>query len=298
MAIVAFVFAAISPVVAPANPLPATALLVSSATLALASSPVVSVPIPFAGTLYVPDDGLPHPGVLLLHGLEGGAATDRVREARFFASKGFAALAFCWFGCDEPVLSIPSAPHDIDLSRTYEAFRWLRSSSYVKHKPTAIYGVSLGAQQALVLAVYLAQHPEYITPNAVVVHAPSDEIQGGNPPLWTWQGDLRGLQPGSPIQLARYSGGLLVTQGLEDSQQAVSASRKIEQRVRSAGTAVRTLVHEADPTLPPLVVEPSEPGVARMEFHYFKLEGGVFDPAMDAIRLNEVIEFLQNKLGS
>jgi dienelactone hydrolase len=251
----------------------------------------------FPGALYVPADGQPHPGVLLLHGSEGGEASERIQEARKLASQGYAAMALCWFGCN--AAGVPATAELVDLSRTYEAFRWFRSSQHVKARPTAFYGVGLGAEHALVLATYLAKHPEYCTPSAVIVHAPPARIRDTAPATWTWHGDLRGLQPGSPIALDRYSGGLMVTHGVEDATQAVVSSHQLEQALREAGASVRAYLHSSDPSVPPQVINPpADRGPARADFHYFEGEGAVFDPVMDSIRMDAVSAFLHDASGA
>jgi fermentation-respiration switch protein FrsA (DUF1100 family) len=262
----------------------------------LALAAIIAVPIQFPGSLYIPADGHPHPAIVLLHGSEGGMKPEQGREARVLAEQGFAALALCSYGC----AGTPAHLAEIDLSRTYEAYRWLRWSPYVRGRPTAVYGKERGAEQALVLAVYLAKHPGLLSPNAVVAHAPTDRIEPGSNGVaaWTWGGALEGLQTGNPIVLDRYSGSLLVTHGIDDEHQSVESSRILERALRGAGSPVRTYLHDRDPAHTPVIVAGPERGPVRADFHYFQGEGETFDSGMDAVRMEWVSDFLKQVLGN
>jgi dienelactone hydrolase len=285
---------------------------------------VIEVPLTdFPGHLYVPNDGLPHPGLLVLHGSEGGAAPYSPLEAESLAAEGYAALALCYFGCNDP--RVPPQLFDVDISRTYEAFRWLRTSSYVQGKPTAIYGVSRGAEQALDLAVYLSKHSGFMIPNAIIAHAPFSKIVPGfmhqfeNPdcwtshipfvgewipscgitpghPAWTWQGDLTGLEPWTDIDLPRYSGNVLITHGMKDEVWNYTESQKLEARLRESGAAVRSSVHAVDLSAPPVVTGPAE-GTMHGEFHYFEGQGHVFGREAYLVRWQLMLDFLGRVLG-
>ncbi len=70
----------------------AALVLVSSISSAHAKSisKIKELPTPFAGSiLYTPNDGKPHPGVVVLHGSEGGSLPYNRLEAQFLAAHGW-----------------------------------------------------------------------------------------------------------------------------------------------------------------------------------------------------------------
>lgn len=149
---------------------------------------------PFWGSmLYLPNDGEKHPGVLLLHGSGGGLRSGTIREAQAMAANGYAALAFCYAGClsatDRDVFRPNLETLHVDLEQTAAALKWLAASAYVGDgKKVALYGVSRGAEQALLVASLLADDPAARKPDAVAVHAPSDVVVGGW--NWYWRDDV------------------------------------------------------------------------------------------------------------
>lgn len=123
--------------------------------------PVVrAIYTPFKGVLFVPNDGKPHPGILLLHGSEGGLNSITKLEAQALAAQGYAAFAFCYAGCWTGAEADVYRPNhetiDVDLERTRDALTWLAKSEFVGGRKVGIYGVSRGAEQALLLASLLA----------------------------------------------------------------------------------------------------------------------------------------------
>ncbi len=145
---------------------------------------VIVKPSPFLGSVvFKPADDKTYPGIMLLHGSEGGSIPFTHTAAQALANKGFSVLAFCWFDCLNNVLINPVAPiNNIDLAKSFAAFNWLKSSPYVKGKKMGIYGFSRGAEQALILAS-LSQE-KGIDIDAIAVHAPSDVVVQGL--SWSW----------------------------------------------------------------------------------------------------------------
>ncbi len=159
------------------------------ASSAFAAKPAVNVPkilqidSPYLGSqLFVPNDGKPHPGIILLHGSEGGSLPYYRLEAQLMAMHGYAVLAFCWYNCAQNPISSPfQTLENIDLNKTLDAMSWLKASAYVAGKKTAVYGFSRGAEQTLLLAWKTAADGKNL-PDAIAVHAPSDTVVGG----FTW----------------------------------------------------------------------------------------------------------------
>jgi hypothetical protein len=139
-----------------------------------------------ASYLFVPADGQPHPGVVWLHGSEGGRWSDTsMCRARYLAAKGFATLFLCYSDCGTEYPT--EAMSLVDLHRTYQALTWLKSSTYVQGRRMALTGASRGAEQTLVLATHLAQlartDPSIVLPEAIIAHAPYGTIV----PTFNWR---------------------------------------------------------------------------------------------------------------
>lgn len=185
------------------------------------------------GNLYVPNSQEIKGGVLVLHGSEGGGWGMHDLDAQMLAAHGFVALAFTWCGsASSPVEGAPTDVWDVDLDKTIDAFDWLKDRPELKGKRCAIYGVSRGAEQALILATLSAEHPELPKPDAVATLVPSDTYVGGwswsswrrlrrrllrQPDLaWRFRGDyLR--REGEPIRIDLYDGPVLISHGEMDT---------------------------------------------------------------------------------
>ncbi len=145
---------------------------------------VITKKTPYLGSvLFKPNDNKSYPGIMLLHGSEGGSIPYVHLNAQALANDGFSVLVFCWYNCAKnPITQAIEPLENIKLEKTFAAFNWLKSSPYVADKKTGIYGFSRGAEQALLLAQFAAT--ESIDIAAIAVHAPSDKIVAGF--AWTW----------------------------------------------------------------------------------------------------------------
>jgi len=110
-----------------------------------------------AVTRHAPDDGAPdayyepagdgpHPAVVVLHG-SGSKSVEAT--ASLLASHGFAAFACRWLDAD----GLPEAPREVPLERVLDAIDWFRDRDAVANSGYGLWGVSMGAQLALHLAV-------------------------------------------------------------------------------------------------------------------------------------------------
>lgn len=130
------------------------------------------------GTLLLPADDEPHPGVIVLGGSSGG-----IREpvAVLLASHGYAALALAFFGVD----GLPPHLADIPLEYFETALDWTGTRPEVRGERCALLGTSRGAELALLLG---ATFPQV---GAVIAYAPSG-VQwgavGASGPAWTYLG--------------------------------------------------------------------------------------------------------------
>ena len=151
---------------------------------------VTEVRTRFPGSyMFVPAKPGPHPGVMFLHGSGGGRFTPGGLSClpRFLASRGYAALALCWFDCGTD--AIPEALADIDLKRTYDAMVWLKRSPYVNGGKVVVGGASRGAEKVTVFATVLAHaaksDPSVVLPDGIYASAVYGRIVGS----YNWRRD-------------------------------------------------------------------------------------------------------------
>ena len=141
-------------------------------------SKIKAMATPFQGSkLYMPTDGKLHPGVIMLHGSEGGSLAQYKIEAEFLASHGYVVLAFCWYNCSKNPISSPySSLENIELRKTIDAIKWLKNTKEVNGSKIALAGWSRGAEQAVLLGT-IKEAIDMV--DSIAVHAPSDTVVGG-----------------------------------------------------------------------------------------------------------------------
>lgn len=147
-----------------------------------------ATPFPGARLALLPGGGK-RPAVIALGGSEGGSRMVSA-SAALLASHGFAVLALPYysppgFGVNGPtapeVAGLPTAFADIPVDRLDAARAWLAQQPEVDASRIALYGVSKGAEFALLAASRMAW------PKAVVAIVPSDVV---------WEGWGPGVAPG------------------------------------------------------------------------------------------------------
>lgn len=240
---------------------------------------------PAQGLLYRPPGSGPFPGVLLLHGSEGGWAGWNDQRATLLAAHGFAAYAFRYSRSGNPwnagdLLEVP-------LEETAAALERLRALSLVGPR-VALYGLSRGAEQAALLTSLLAAEGAPL-PDALAVHSPADVVVGAfragyrRPPpdhevwdpaalAWTWEEGGARLLPGTPIELERYAGPVFMSVGLADAMWTAEMTRRLEARLRAAGRTP--------------------------EVHYYEGENHLLGPAAETRNWGRLIEFLTRHLAA
>lgn len=135
--------------------------------------------------IFLPNDNKPHPGIVLFHGSEGGSQRNMWVHALLLAQSGFSVMTFCWWDCgrdtrSEPVQTLMS---DIEIENSVKAIDWFRKSQHVqRQKGVGLYGISKGAELALVIASLSDQLPFKV--GAVVAHSPTDIIEKGSNINW------------------------------------------------------------------------------------------------------------------
>ncbi|MGE4132484.1 MAG: alpha/beta hydrolase family protein [Bdellovibrionales bacterium] len=154
------------------------------ATVVVSSSAIADVLMeatPFHGSkLYRPADPGPHPAVIVLHGSEGGSLPYYELEAQYLAANGFVALAFCWYNCGKsPITGRYSPLENVELEKTLDAIKWLKSHPSVNGQKVGVEGFSRGAEQALVLG---GLNEAIAALDAIAAHAGSDTVVSG----FTW----------------------------------------------------------------------------------------------------------------
>lgn len=226
----------------------------------------------FPGYLYIPEASGPHPGILLLHGSEGGfgdfwkmpdepplptgEAKYTAKQAKHFATLGFVAYAYSYFHADgiEGFSSYPPRELvNIDIKNTAEALEWLRTSMYVDGLPIAVWGGSRGAEQALILSSMTDQLKNLKTgPNVVIASSPSDfvypgfsqeaakaiSVGGPFPEQFpsAWCINRNPIEMYSPIEIEKINVPILITYGAEDPVWGPYVDiKKLEQRLISSG---------------------------------------------------------------
>ncbi len=154
-------------------------------TIANASLPIIQHETPFPYSfIFKPNDNKPHPGIVILHGSEGGVMRAIIPHAMVLAASGFSVMTLCWHDCKRSPYTDAQIPiENVDLEKTVAAMKWLKESDYVgKNQKLGLYGFSRGAEHALIIGSLQEQIDVPI--DAIAVHAPADVIIGSF--SWSW----------------------------------------------------------------------------------------------------------------
>lgn len=222
--------------------------------------------LPDWGTTYGPPGEGPFPAVLLLHGSEGPWSGWSHRNAAILAAHGFLAFPFgyskggnAWNAGN--IIDVP-------LDRTVEALAALRGFAPAGPR-LGLYGVSRGAEHALLLAALMARDGDRGMPDAIAAHSPPDVICGsfdsrswrdaGDPGwqpwdpghrAWSWKGSSDGLLPTTPIEIERYPGPLFLSHGTADRVWSVEMTRRLADRLHRHGRSPEVHLYEGQDHLP------------------------------------------------
>ena len=212
---------------------------------------IINRPLAGWGTTYGPPGDGPFPAVIVLHGSEGAWSGYSYLNAAILAAHGFLAMPLgystggnLWNAGD--IVDVP-------LDRTVRALAALRACPTASGK-VALYGVSRGAEHALLVGSLMARNGLPGLPDAIAVHAAPDVVCGafrgatwrdrGDPGwqawdpgerAWTWDNGLDGLLPSTAIEVELYPGPLYLSHGTKDSVWSVAMTRRLEQRLRANG---------------------------------------------------------------
>jgi len=193
--------------------------------------------------------GNPKGGVVCLHGSEGGWAGWNDLYCALFAANGFAALARNYTQ-NARWLTHPDID-DVPLEGTEAALKALRHELAPYGCGVGLFGISRGAEHALLLAQLLAEDDCAGLPDAIAVHSPPDaawpafivsDFQTGQSwagddqrPAWSWRGSHERTRPGMPLGMARHSYPVFIAQGTEDKTWSADMARRLVARMTEAG---------------------------------------------------------------
>jgi len=227
--------------------------------------------IPDWGACYGPPGDGPFPAILVLHGSEGGWSGWSHRSAAILAASGFLAFPFSYSRSGNAWVA--GDIMDVPIDRTVEALGALRAFPAAGPK-VGLYGVSRGAEQALLMTALMTRDGLPGVPEAVAAHSPADVVCGAfkagrwrdmadparetwDPAerAWTWLGSSDGLKPTTPIEIERYAGPLFLSHGTADRMWSVEGTRRLEARLRAAGRSPVVRYYEGQDHLPDSIVE-------------------------------------------
>lgn len=222
--------------------------------------------IPDWGTTYGPPGDGPFPAIMILHGSEGAWSGWSHRNAVILAAHGFLAFPFGYsnggnaWNAGEII--------NVSLDRTVDALAALRAFHCVGAK-VGIYGVSRGAEHALLLASLMARDSVNGPPDAVAAHSPPDVICGafnarswrdaGDPGwqawdpgnrAWSWRGSSDGLLPTTPIEIERFEAPLFLSHGTADKVWSADMTRRLADRLHANGRKPEVHFYEGQDHIP------------------------------------------------
>lgn len=208
---------------------------------------IVSRLLPEFGTTYGPADGGPFPGVMILHGSEGGLSGWSHRTSVMFAAHGFIAYphSYSTGGNAWNAGSI----RDVPIDRTEEALLALRQFEFCTGK-VGLYGVSRGGEHALLLAALMAADGSKDQADALAAHSPADVVCGAfdakryrdsgdsgwkswDPAerAWSWRGSSESIKPTTPIPIEQYQGPICLSHGVEDRVWDVEMTKRLQRKL-------------------------------------------------------------------
>jgi len=222
--------------------------------------------IPDWGTTYGPPGVGPFPAVMILHGSEGAWSGWSHRNAVILAAHGFLAFPFGYSKGGNAWNA--GSIEDVALDRSVEALRALRAFAPVGDR-VGLYGVSRGAEHALLLTALMQRDGVGGMPDAVAAHSPPDVICGafdarryrdaGDPGwmswdpgmrAWSWRGSSDDLLPTSPIGIETFEGPLFLSHGTADRVWSVEMTRRLVARLEAAGRHPEVHYYEGEDHIP------------------------------------------------
>lgn len=210
-------------------------------------------------TVYWPS-GIPRGGIVCLHGSEGGWAGWNDVACALFAAHGFAALSRNYTR-NARWLTHPDID-DVPLEGTQAALAAMKAEMAPFGCGLGLFGISRGAEHALLLAQLLAEDGRAEVPEAVAVHSPPDatwpafivsDFQTGQAwagdrtrPAWSWSGAHGRTKPGTLLCPGPVPFPVLVTQGTADTTWDAGMARTLAARLEANGCPVEAHFFEGE----------------------------------------------------
>jgi pimeloyl-ACP methyl ester carboxylesterase len=201
--------------------------------------------------IYWPGENTPRGGIVCLHGSEGGSAGWNDVNCALFAAAGFAAMAHRY--TEGRPFSGPPDIDDVPLDRTETALACLRYELAGIGRGIGLFGVSRGAEHALLVAQLMAEDGSASLPDALAVHSPPDatwpafiaaDFRTGRPwagdrqlPAWSWRGSHERTRPGLLLHTERFPNPVFITEGTDDRVWDSAMARRLAARMTDAGRA-------------------------------------------------------------
>ncbi|MEM8725693.1 MAG: acyl-CoA thioester hydrolase/BAAT C-terminal domain-containing protein, partial [Pseudomonadota bacterium] len=141
-----------------------------------------------------PEGEGPFPAIIILGGSEGGDRGSRGSAKRFLA-EGYAVLGLpyyspAWGGNDQQFPTLPRAFAEIPVDKAKTAKDWLSDRPEIRGEDIAVYGVSKGAEFALLAGSFIDGFA------AIAAIVPTDVVwegwgtdDGTRPSSFSWQGE-------------------------------------------------------------------------------------------------------------
>jgi len=222
--------------------------------------------LPDWGTTYGPPGDGPFPAVLLLHGSEGALSGWSHRTAAILAASGYLAYPHGYSVGGNAWNA--GAIENVELTRTAAAIAALRAAPWCDGR-VILYGVSRGAEHALLVASLMARDGVAGLPDAVAALAAPDVVCGafdarsfrdaGDPGwqawdparrAWLWNGSSDDLLPTTPIPVEAYPHPVWLATGLRDRTWSPEMTRRLEARLKRAGRPVEAHYYEDEGHVP------------------------------------------------
>ena len=157
---------------------------------------------------------------------------------------------------------------DVPIDRTVDALMALRAFPAASGK-VGVYGVSRGAEHALLLGTLMARDHIGGKPDAIAAHSPPDVICGafnarawrdaGDPGwqpwdpakrAWSWRGSSEDLLPTTPIEIERFDNPLFLSHGTADRVWSADMTRRLAARLQGNGRTPEVHFYEGQDHIP------------------------------------------------
>lgn len=129
-----------------------------------------------------PNDGRNYPGIILLHGSEGGGFPTWKIAAPQLAAEGYAVLAYPYFGASDGLVGPRQILSGVEIEDLLGALTWLKNSPQVSGKKVGLAGSSRGGELALLAGSLAFKYLKDSAPDAIAVHSPGHKVWGS----WSW----------------------------------------------------------------------------------------------------------------